>query len=317
MGVDNSSTSGDLDVVVDQSTETIDPENPHIGCWSGWRDGSLRRCLAECPVGPMLVVGRHLAQQRDRQLSSTQEQHPVQQRTTDRGDPPLGEGVRWRCPHWRPPEPDAWEARIAAQVLVKVASRSRTRNLNCSMRSARSMRRVRACWATGSPVGLAVTPRRWTRRVETSSTNRTSRRLRKTVSSGRGRRPRSLGLGGQELLPGQAGAAWCRVDAASVEEQPHRARCELCPSRASSPWRRRELHVGFSAAIGRIRRRSSGTVEGRPGWWCGEVQRRLIRSRCQPSTISGVTNRWRRCCVGSRRVNAARRPGLASRSVVG
>ena len=167
------------------------------------------------------------------------------------------------------------------------------------------------------PGWLAVTPRIWTRRVETSSTNRTSRRLRKTVSSGRGRRPRSLGLGGQELLPGQAGVAWCRVDAASVEEQPHRARCELCPSRASSPWRRRELHVGFSAAIGRIRRRSSGTVEGRPGWWCGEVQRRLIRSRCQPSTISGVTNRWRRCCVGSRRVNAARRPGLARRSVVG
>jgi len=43
---------------------------------------------------------------------------------------------------------------------------------------------------------------------------------------GRGRRPRSLGLGGQELLPGQAGAAWCRVDAASFEEQPHRARCD-------------------------------------------------------------------------------------------
>jgi len=95
------------------------------------------------------------------------------------------------------------------------------------MRSARSMRRVRACWATGSPVGLAVTPRRWTRRVETSSTNRTYRRLRKTVSAGRSRRPRSLGLGGQELLPGQAGAAWCRVDAASFGEQPHRARCDL------------------------------------------------------------------------------------------
>ena len=71
MGADNSSTSGDLDVFVDQPTETIDPENPHIGCWSGWRDGSLRRCLAECPVGPMLVVMRHLAQQRDLQMSST------------------------------------------------------------------------------------------------------------------------------------------------------------------------------------------------------------------------------------------------------
>ena len=44
----------------------------------------------------MLVVGRHIAQQRDLQLSSTSEQHPVQQLTTDRADPPLGEGVRWR-----------------------------------------------------------------------------------------------------------------------------------------------------------------------------------------------------------------------------
>lgn len=71
VGADTSSTSGDLDVFVDQPTETIDPENPDIGCWSGWRDGSLRRCLAECPVGPMLVVLRYLAQQRHLQMSST------------------------------------------------------------------------------------------------------------------------------------------------------------------------------------------------------------------------------------------------------
>jgi hypothetical protein len=45
----------------------------------------------------MLVVVRHLAaHQRDRQMSSTEEQHPVQQLTTDRADSPLGEGVRWR-----------------------------------------------------------------------------------------------------------------------------------------------------------------------------------------------------------------------------
>jgi hypothetical protein len=35
VGAENSSTSGDLDVFVDQPTETIDPLNPHIGCWSG------------------------------------------------------------------------------------------------------------------------------------------------------------------------------------------------------------------------------------------------------------------------------------------
>jgi hypothetical protein len=51
VGADNLSISGGLDVFVDRPTETIDPENRHLGCWSGWRDGSLRRCLAECPVG--------------------------------------------------------------------------------------------------------------------------------------------------------------------------------------------------------------------------------------------------------------------------
>jgi hypothetical protein len=71
VGAEDSSTSGDLDVLVDQPTETIDPENRHIGCWSGCRDGSLWRCLAECPVGPMLVVVRHIAQQGDLQMSST------------------------------------------------------------------------------------------------------------------------------------------------------------------------------------------------------------------------------------------------------
>jgi len=40
VSADNSSTSGDLDVFMDQPTETIDPENPHIDCWSGWRVGS-------------------------------------------------------------------------------------------------------------------------------------------------------------------------------------------------------------------------------------------------------------------------------------
>jgi hypothetical protein len=107
----------------------------------------------------------------------------VQQLTTDRADPPLGEGVRSLCPHWRPQDPDALGGEDRIEGVVTLASRSRSRNLNCSMRSARSMRRLRACWATHSPVGLAVMPRMWTRRVETSSTNSTSRRLSKTVSA--------------------------------------------------------------------------------------------------------------------------------------
>lgn len=123
------------------------------------------------------------SQPRDRQLSSTSEQHPSSssRRTvpTHRLAKAFAGGARIGVR--RIPMPS--EAKIAAKVSVTLASRSRSRNLNCSMRSARSMRRVRACWATGSLVGLTVTPRMWTRRVETSSTNRTCRRLRKTVAA--------------------------------------------------------------------------------------------------------------------------------------
>jgi hypothetical protein len=35
---ETSSTSGDLEVFLDQPAETIDPQNPHIGCWGGRQD---------------------------------------------------------------------------------------------------------------------------------------------------------------------------------------------------------------------------------------------------------------------------------------
>jgi hypothetical protein len=38
-----------------------------------------------------------------------------------------------------------------------------------------------------------------------------------------------LGLGGQELPPGQPCTTWRRVDAGSVEEQPHGTWCDLVP----------------------------------------------------------------------------------------
>ena len=82
--------------------------------------------------------------------------------------------------------------------------------------------------ATHAPVGLAVTPRTWTRRVASSITNRAYRRLSSTVSTWKQVAGQdSLGLGGQELPPGQPRTAWRRVDARPLEEQPHRARHQL------------------------------------------------------------------------------------------
>jgi hypothetical protein len=133
-----------------------------------------------------------------------------------------------------------------------------------------------------------------------------------------------------EEVAGQGPSAWaarnccqvrlapgCRVDTASSEEQPHRARCDLLSKLGKFTVDASVAPGGFSAAIRRIRRRSSGTVEGRPGWRCGYLQRRLIRSRCQRSNVSGVTNRWSRCCFGGGGSTPRGRPGLARRSVVG
>jgi hypothetical protein len=47
----------------------------------------------------------------------------------------------------------------------------------------------------------------------------------------------AVGLGGQELSPGGAAAARGRVDAGSLEDQPHGAGCRLvAEGPASSPW---------------------------------------------------------------------------------
>jgi hypothetical protein len=90
------------------------------------------------------------------------------------------------------------------------------------------------------------------------------------------------------------------------------------PSRVSSPWMRRYPQVGFSAASRRINRRSSGGVAGRRGGRWGLVQCRLSSCRCQRSNVSGVTNRWRRRCLGSSRVSAesTARSGQAGRGRV-
>jgi hypothetical protein len=231
----------------------------------------------------------------------------VQQLTTDRADPPLGEGVRSRCPHWRPQDPDALggEDRIegVGDPGVPVAQQEPER-----------LDAVRQVHEEGT--GLLGDPfPGWVgRHAEDVDPAIGDLQHEQHVQA-----LEQDGLS-MEQVAGQDPSAWaarncCQVrlarrGAGSIPPRLRRSHTVLgarfCPSRASSPWMHRWPHVGLSAAIGRIRRRSSGTVEGRLGWRCGNVQRRLIRSRCQPSTVSGVTNRWSRCCFGSRRVNAAR-----------
>jgi hypothetical protein len=102
-------------------------------------------------------------------------------------------------------------------------------------------------------------------------------------------------LGRSELTPGGAAAARRRVDAGSLQDQPHRAGRKLVPSLASSPWIRRYPQVGFSEASRSTKWRSSGAVQQPPvqrhRYW---VQRRVTRSRCHRNTVAGVTIRCMR-----------------------
>src|SRR5207253_2561003 len=61
--------------------------------------------------------------------------------------------------------------KISSNEAVNLLSRSWIRNL---IRSNTPVKlRLRACWVTQAPVGLAVQPARWTRRLSSSMKNRT------------------------------------------------------------------------------------------------------------------------------------------------
>ena len=75
------------------------------------------------------------------------------------------------------------ERNTSSKLRANFASRSRMRNRTCRPRSPSTSRRLRACWVTQAPSGLAVTPARCTRRVSSSMKNSTYSRRSQTVST--------------------------------------------------------------------------------------------------------------------------------------
>jgi hypothetical protein len=102
----------------------------------------------------------------------------------------------------------------------------------------------------------------------------------------------ALGLGGQELTPGEAAAARCGVDAGSLQDRPHRAGRKLVAESGEFALDPPVPQVGFSEARRSTSWRSSGAVDWRPvrrrrGW----VHRRVTKSRGHRKTVSRVTIR--------------------------
>ena len=86
------------------------------------------------------------------------------------------------------------------------------------------------------------------------------------------------------------------------------------PSPSSSPWIRRYPQPGFSLASRTTSSRTLCGVPGRPGRRCGYVQRRDTSSRCQRSSVAGVTKNDGHARRGSVRLNAASSARSSGRS---
>jgi hypothetical protein len=89
-----SSTSCDLGVFVDQSTEPIAASDAKRGRRRrGWKRLE-RRCLVQCSVRPVGVEVRHVLGQHRRKLALVEDQHPIQQLAAYGADPAFGDCVR-------------------------------------------------------------------------------------------------------------------------------------------------------------------------------------------------------------------------------
>ncbi len=184
------------------------------------------------------VLGQHRAQ-----MPAAHDEHPVEQFPSDAAHPSLRVGVAWgACGGVRSASiPSA--AKTVSNAAVNFASRSRSRNRPA--RSPRSSSRLRARWVTHAPTGCDVTPSRCTRRVATSMTNKTYKRWKNTVSTVRSPWPHALGLGAEELPPGDGRPRRRRIHPGAPQDGPDRAGAEFAPESA-------QLAVDATVAPGRV-----------------------------------------------------------------
>jgi hypothetical protein len=149
-----------LSVLVKQTAEEITSVDSGrlILAGQGQSDGWIRGPQLERSVRPMSVVVLDVDPQDLLKVSAADNQQPVQTLGTHRPDPPFRVSVRVRPPAgvtsiWAPSEPST-----SSNARVNLASRSRSRNRSRRPHSPSTSSRLRACWVTHGPSGLAVTP---------------------------------------------------------------------------------------------------------------------------------------------------------------
>ena len=109
------------------------------------------------------------------------DQDTVEQFAANAADEPFGDRVGLRRPGGRPDDPDIAPGEDGVEGSGEFGVAVSDERQNPRPASSRSMVRLRACWVSHVPVGLAVTPRMCTRRVACSMTKKAYSRCRPMV----------------------------------------------------------------------------------------------------------------------------------------
>jgi hypothetical protein len=263
----------------------------------------------------MFVVVRY---QHRLQLPLTEDQHPMEQLTTDGANPPLRERIRPRCLHRRAHDPDALgtEDRIEAVGELRVPIANQELELPDAVRQVHQQVAGLLDYPSPSRVG------RHPQDVDAAAGDLHHKQHiqppeQHCVDVEEVARQHALGLCGQELPPGRPRPARRRIDAGAFEEQPHGARRHPVP-------KLHELAVDAPIPPGRVLRRhpqdqvpQGWRQRGSTRWAVGTRPVATDQTRCQ-RRVSGVTRRWCRCSFDRSRVKAARtaRSGQVGRGLV-
>ncbi len=148
-------------VLVDEPTEAVAASGLVRACWPA--SPVVRRPQLVCAMRPFAVVVVDIDAQHMLKMSAIEDQQPVETLSSHCADEAFCDRVRFRRPYWRLHDPDAFAAEDlvegAAVLAIAVADQE------ADACSEKSRPRLRACWVTQAPVGLAVQPASQTRRL--------------------------------------------------------------------------------------------------------------------------------------------------------
>jgi hypothetical protein len=155
----------DLLILVEQSAESVAPADVVNLGWCVAGECSQGSGLAEGAVRPVIVVVELVLAKGGRGVALVDDQDAVEELAADGADEAFGNGVGPRCPHRRLDDGDVDGCEDGVEGRGELAVAIADEEPESPAGVVESMVRLRASWVSHAPVGCAVTPRMWTRRV--------------------------------------------------------------------------------------------------------------------------------------------------------